>query len=87
MDFSSDATLNWLLEPTDPGVRARTLVALCGAEEDSPAVMEARRVAVRGGPVAEILAHQQEQGGWESSVGLGPGLGRSSLAGCGVSSS
>lgn len=68
MGFASDPTVDWLLEPGDPAVRAQGLVALRGATEDALEVADARQAAMETGPIAEILAHQQEHGGWQGDA-------------------
>ncbi len=58
------ATLSWLLEPDDPSVRYFTLRNILGRMEDDPEVIEARQAIMRYGPAADILARQNEDGGF-----------------------
>jgi len=62
--------LDWLLEKSDPGVRAFALRDLLGAPEDDRQLLAARRATVRASPVREILAAQEDDGYW---VKPGPG--------------
>lgn len=56
--------LDWLLEPSDPGVRYFTLRDLLGAPADDPEVRAARRATVRRPPVKPILDAMQAEGFW-----------------------
>lgn len=60
----------WLLEPTDPAVRAAALRSLLGRPADDAEVAEARSRALAVDPIAGILAAQHEEGWWEKP---GPG--------------
>lgn len=51
-----DAVLEWLLDPADPAVRARTLVDLLGRAEDDPDVAAARKSITERGSAARVLA-------------------------------
>ena len=66
----SGAVLDWLLEKSDPGVRALALRDLLGAPADDRQLLAARRASVRASPVREILAAQAPEGYW---VKPGPG--------------
>jgi hypothetical protein len=59
-----DAVLDWLLEPSDPGVRFFALRDLLGAPPDDKDLLAARRATVRHSPVREILTAQDRQGYW-----------------------
>jgi hypothetical protein len=60
----------WLLEESNPAVRAATLVRLIGRREDDHDVVEARAEAMRTDPIRSILAAQDPEGFW---VKPGPG--------------
>jgi len=62
-DGAGRGTVDWLLEPDEPGVRARTLTALLGAAADDPEVAAARRDAMKKGPVPRILEFARD-GAW-----------------------
>ncbi len=64
------ATIDWLLEPGDPGVRYLALHDLLDKVEDDPMLHEARREAHVKGPIAYILDNMQPEGYW---VRPGPG--------------
>jgi hypothetical protein len=57
-------TLAWLLEPEEPSVRYQTLRDLLDRPEDDPEVIEAKQAIMQRGPVASILARQNEDGGF-----------------------
>ncbi|HEX9027719.1 MAG TPA: hypothetical protein VF823_01010, partial [Anaerolineales bacterium] len=61
------ATLNWLLERSNPSVRYFTLVDLLGRSPDDPQVRAARAAIMETGPVPRILAKQHEEGYWGKS--------------------
>jgi hypothetical protein len=65
-----DSSLDWLLDPVDPGVRYLALRDLAGLPFDNPQLTEARRIAHREGPIAVILEAMEEAGYW---IGPGPG--------------
>ncbi len=65
-------TIDWLLEKSDPGVRAFALRDLLETPADDPEVLAARRATVRHSPVKEILEAQEPGGFWVKS---GPGCG------------
>lgn len=50
-----DPVLLWLLDPSDPGVRAKALVDLAGRKPSDPVVVEARERAKKEGSVATLL--------------------------------
>jgi len=56
-------SLNWLLEPADPGVRYLALRDLAGANNKELAA--AQKEAHLKGPIADILSQMQPQGFWE----------------------
>lgn len=62
--------LPWLLEPSDPAVRASALRLLVGLPGDDPEVRSSRAAAMQTDPIAGILAAQDEAGWW---VKPGPG--------------
>lgn len=61
---------DWLLEPSNPAVRHLTLRHLLDERDDAPAVVKARRAAMRAEPIASILAAQAPEGYWQKP---GPG--------------
>jgi hypothetical protein len=67
---AKDPVLDWLLEPSDPGVRYFALRDLLGAPPDDKDYQSARRATVRRSPVREILEAQDRDGFW---VKAGPG--------------
>jgi hypothetical protein len=62
------STVNWLLEPADPGVRYLALRDLVKAENKD--VAAAKKAAYRDGPIAAVLANMDPAGFW---VKPGPG--------------
>lgn len=60
----SPVTLDWLLEPDEPSVRYYTLRDLLDRPEDDPEVRAAKADLMVRGPVASILARQNEDGGF-----------------------
>mgnify|MGYP001811779533 CR=1 FL=1 len=70
LDFLADDPRPWLLEASDPAVRAATLTRLLGKPGDDPDVVEARTAAMSAAPIAGILAAQDPEGFWEKP---GPG--------------
>jgi hypothetical protein len=62
--------LPWLLEPSDPAVRAAAMQRLLDRPADDAEVAEARAAALTVDPIAGILAAQNEAGWW---VKPGPG--------------
>jgi hypothetical protein len=65
-------TLDWLLDPADPGPRYLALRDLRHYPADSPELLAARAAAHRDGPIAGILADMDGEGYW---VKPGPGYG------------
>ncbi|HTT34801.1 MAG TPA: hypothetical protein VMH78_02895 [Thermoplasmata archaeon] len=61
-----DPVLDWLLEPSQPAMRYRTLRELLGRPAADPDVEEARRAIPRRGWAAEILAERSPEGWWGS---------------------
>jgi len=64
--------LPWLLETSNPAVRAATLQRLLGRLADDPEVIEARRRALEIDPIRSMLDAQHPGGWWEKP---GPGYG------------
>jgi hypothetical protein len=65
-------TIDWLLEPTNPSVRALTLTGLLGRPADDPEVMAARAAIPTCKPARAILDAQWPEGYW-----MHPGIGYS----------
>jgi hypothetical protein len=63
-------TLDWLLEPSDPGVRYLALRDLAVLEADDPELGSARKEAYLRGPIAGILSEMYPDGYW-----VKPGVG------------
>lgn len=63
-------TLNWLLEPENPGIRYLALRDLLDLPSDHPELISARNLAHREGPIPTILAQMNQDGYW---VKPGPG--------------
>ena len=61
---------DWLLEPSQPAVRLRTLTELLGKRASDPAVREARRDLTRTGWVADLLAARSPGGWWHHEESL-----------------
>ena len=73
MTVRKDAVLDWLLEPSDPGVRFFALRDLLGAPPDDKDLRAARRATVRRSPVRDILDAQRPEGYWvKPSPGYSP---------------
>lgn len=64
--------LPWLLDESDPGVRAATLIRLMGRPPSDQEVIDLRKEATAKDPIRSILAAQDEAGWW---VKPGPGYG------------
>jgi hypothetical protein len=64
MTGRKDSALDWLLEPSDPGVRFLALRDLLGAPPDDKDLLAARRATVRRSPVRNILEAQDREGYW-----------------------
>ena len=60
----SVSSLKWLLEDDSPGVRYLALRDLLDIPTDDKELIKAREEAHRQGPIAEILAHMDEEGFW-----------------------
>lgn len=56
--------LDWLLEPTQPAIRYRTLTELLGRKGSDPEVRAAKAAMVSTGWVAQILARRDPAGWW-----------------------
>ena len=65
-------TLDWLLDPTDPGPRYLALRDLVRLPADEPELLAARAAAHAAPPIAPILDAMQPDGYWEKP---GPGYG------------
>ena len=63
-----DDAVSWLLEPDEPSVRYFTLIDLLGRPERDPEVIAAKQAVMRQGPVAHILARQNEDGGFATEA-------------------
>jgi len=59
-----DETLDWLLEPADPGVRMFTLTDLLDRPANDPDVMRAAGEINHAPPVSTILEEQEPGGNW-----------------------
>jgi hypothetical protein len=64
------ATLDWLLEEKDPGVRYLALRDLAGRPAEDPELTAARQEAHTRGPIAQVLANMHPDGYWSEP---GPG--------------
>ena len=58
------AVLAWLLEPSQPSVRYRTLTELLGRKESDEDVREAKNAILERGWAKEILSRRRPGGGW-----------------------
>lgn len=63
-------TLEWLLEPENPGVRYLAIRDLLDKSDNDPELIEARHEAHTQGPIKLVLDNMQPQGYWEKA---GPG--------------
>lgn len=70
LDRLNDDPRPWLLEESNPAVRAAALVRLMGRAETDPDVVDARTRAMATDPVRAILGAQDPEGFW---VKPGPG--------------
>lgn len=61
-------TLDWLLEPDEPSVRYFALRDLLGRPEHDTEVLRAKSAIMEQGPVAKILAHQNDDGGFMTAA-------------------
>jgi hypothetical protein len=59
-----DSILAWLLEESDPAVRAAALTRLAGRPDDDPDVVRARAAALVHDPIQAILRAQEPDGHW-----------------------
>lgn len=62
--------ISWLLEESNPGVRAEALIRFDGRTADDPEVVDLKKRAMRREPIRSILAAQDKAGWW---VKPGPG--------------
>jgi hypothetical protein len=67
---SKDPTLEWLLDPGEPGVRYLALRDMLRLPAEDVALRTARRAAHQHGPIAVVLEAMQPEGYW---VKRGPG--------------
>lgn len=65
-------TLDWLLDPADPGARYLALRDLLRLPDDDPGLLTARADAHTNGPIARVLEAMHPEGWWEKP---GPGYG------------
>jgi len=63
-EMIDDATLNWLIEKSNPSVRFFTQTRLLGYGADHPEVVESKKEIMTTGLVPKILDQQQESGYW-----------------------
>ena len=70
-DNMAKDTLDWLLEPSDIGVRYLALRDLL--KNNSKELLEVKKAAHRDGPIAAVLAKMQPEGYWEVKKGHGMG--------------
>jgi len=72
-DFTCDAVLDWLQEPSYPSIRYRTLRDLLDRPEDDSEAVATRKAILTEGSGAEILARQRPDGSWlEDETGYNP---------------
>lgn len=64
MKNGEKATIDWLLEESDPSVRFFTLTSLLGESPAGAKAAAARKALMREGPVADILSRQGAEGCW-----------------------
>jgi hypothetical protein len=69
-DQLSADLIDWLLEPSSPGVRYLALRDILDLPTHDPQLLTARRAAHQEGPIASILSAMQPEGYWETP---GPG--------------
>lgn len=69
-DEMNGATLPWLLEEADPGVRYLALRDLLASPEDDQDFLSAKKKAHQEGPIAQVLNAMDAQGYWAEP---GPG--------------
>jgi len=62
-EMRADPT-DWLLEPSNPGVRHWALLDILNREPDDPDVVKARKSIMASEPVKAILAAQEPEGQW-----------------------
>ena len=65
-----ESTLDWLLDPADPGPAYLTMRDLLDLPPDAPKYQSIREKAHTAGPIAQVLNAMSEPGYWE---GPGPG--------------
>lgn len=63
-------TIRWLLDPSQPSVRYRTLVDLLDRSDRDPEVVAAKRKIPTEGWAAQLFAKQKPEGHWESATNL-----------------
>ncbi len=62
----------WLLERSDPAVRAQTLRSLLERGPRDPELREAQQRAMTTPPISTILRRQRPEGGWPGTPIYGP---------------
>ncbi|MCK4489828.1 MAG: hypothetical protein KAU23_06180, partial [Anaerolineales bacterium] len=68
-----EKTLEWLLDPKEPGVRYLALKHLSNLSENDPELTSALEIAHREGPIKTILDAMHQDGYWvEDGPGYGP---------------
>ena len=68
-DLLADDPRPWLLEDTDPAVRAAALVRLLDRTPDDDDVIRARTDAMNADPIRAILAAEDPAGFWVKAGG------------------
>jgi hypothetical protein len=73
METQKEATIDWLLEPDEPGVRYLALRDLVQPAPALEVLRETGEIAHAQGPIATILAQMQPEGWWsEAGAGYNP---------------
>ena len=68
-----EKTLEWLLDPEEPGVRYLALKHLSGLSDDNPELISAREIAHLEGPIKTVLDAMHLDGYWvEDGPGYNP---------------
>lgn len=62
---SYESTLDWLLEPEDPGARFLAMRDLLDLDVNQPDFINARRMAHENGPISIILSSMDADGYWD----------------------
>jgi hypothetical protein len=66
---SLKATIEWLLDSSNPSVRYRTLIDLKELPEDHPSVLKTHRAIQKSEPIQKLLNHQMSDGCWRGAKG------------------